>query len=351
MKKKHIAILIAAALVGLIVFKLASNKSKIEQSNKTVIQQIRIPVTASPVTQEVQQINMVKTGILAPFKEARLISVTSGNVQKLLFNLGDRVTQGQVLAVIDTHLLELDLQRSETQVKKLRNDLKTYTELLQGNAATQERVNEIRQNYQNALTASDQIRKQLNDAKIKAPTSGIIGSKTVEEGVFVQGGSEIASIVNLSQLKIQVKLTETEVYQAKEGQSVKLTTDIYPGKIFEGTISYISPQADQTHSYTVEITASNNKDTPLRSGTFVFADFSRKTTESILLIPREALTESTKNAAVYVVKDGKAKLRQIKTGTVYGNAIEVLAGLELAEQIVTSGQINLKDNALISISK
>ncbi|MFD2939143.1 efflux RND transporter periplasmic adaptor subunit [Flavobacterium notoginsengisoli] len=352
MNKKYIVILILAALVVLIIFKLAANKSKINQSNNKIeIQLIRIPVTVSGVKEQLQEINMVKTGALAPFREAKLISVTSGNVQKLLFNLGDRVAQGQVLAVIDSQLLELDLQKAETQAAKLRNDLKTYNELLQGNAATQEKVNEIRQNYQNAVNAADQVRKQLNDAKIKAPTSGIIGSKAVEEGVFLSGGSEIATIVNLSQLKVQVNLTETEVYKIQEGQKVKLTTDIYPGKSFEGVISYISPQADQTHSYAVEIRASNDKAAPLRSGTFVYTDFSRKTNQSVMLIPREALTQSTKDAAVYVVRDGKAKLRQIKTGSEHGNNIQVLSGLQLGEQVVTSGQINLKDDALISISK
>ncbi|OXA70466.1 efflux transporter periplasmic adaptor subunit [Flavobacterium aquidurense] len=352
MKKKYIIILSGIVLAGLITFKLGYNKSKINKSNTvTLAQEIKIPVTVSTVKKQLQQINMIKTGVLAPFKEAKLISVSSGNVQKLLIKLGDRVNQGQVLAIIDTRLLQLDLQKSETKVSKLRSDLKTYTELLQGNAATQEKVNEIRQNYQDAVNASDQIKRQLNDARIKAPTSGIIGSKTIEEGVFVSGGSEIATIVNLSQLKVQVNLTETEVYKVKEGQKVKLTTDIYPGKVFEGVISYISPQADQTHSYATEIRASNDKDAPLRSGTFVYTDFSRKTNQSIILIPREALTQSTKNATVYVVKNGRVRLRKIKTGSDYNNAIQVLSGLTPGEQVVTSGQINLKDDALISISK
>jgi membrane fusion protein (multidrug efflux system) len=298
-----------------------------------------------------QEIELIKTGILAPFKEARVLSVSSGNVQRLLFNLGDNVHQGQALAILDTRLLELDLQKSESNVSKLNRDLQTYTELLEGNAATQEKVDNIRQNYNDALTRSRQLRRQIADATIKAPTSGIIGNKAVEEGMFVPAGTEIASIVNLSQLKIQVYLTEGEVYRISLGQRITVKTDVYPDKSFFGTVTFISPQANQAYNYLTEITAVNDKDMPLRSGTFVYADFSRKTTQKILLIPREALNASTQDASVYVVQDGKAMLRNITVGVEYSNNVEVTDGLQLGEQVITSGQINLRDGALINVSK
>ncbi|HEY0176946.1 MAG TPA: efflux RND transporter periplasmic adaptor subunit, partial [Pedobacter sp.] len=227
----------------------------------------------------------------------------------------------------------------------------TYTELLEGKAATQEKVNEIRQNYQDALNQSSQIRKQIADAAIKAPTGGIISVKATEEGSFTNAGADIATIVNLSKAKVQVNLTETEVYAVKQGQQVKITTDAYPDKVFNGKISFISPQSDVTHNYMVEIMVDNTKQSVLRSGNFVYADFSKKTKQNILVIPREALAESIKNASVYIVKDNKAYLKPINTGRETGNMIEVTSGLQKDEQVVVSGQINLKDGTAISISK
>ena len=352
MKKKLIIILVCVSIIGVIIFILASNKKKINEKNQPVkVENIRIPVTTATIKEEIKETGLVKTGMLAPFKEAKALSVSSGNVQRLLFNLGDNVHQGQALATIDTRLLELDLQKSESNVSKLSRDLKTYTELLEGNAATQEKVNEIRQNYDDALNQVQQLRRQIADATIKAPTSGIIGAKAVEEGMFVTAGAEIASIVNLSQLKVQVYLTEAEVYQITLGQKIKLTTDVYPDKSFFGIVTFISPQANQAYNYQVEITAGNDKDTPLRSGTFVYADFSRKTTQKVLLIPREALNESTRDASVYLVQDGKAVLRNIKVGVEYGSNIQVTSGLQSGDQVITSGQINLRDGALINVSK
>jgi membrane fusion protein, multidrug efflux system len=352
MKKKLAVSLIFIVIIGFVAFRLVTNKRKINEKNQPVkVDNVQIPVTVAPVREEVQETGLVKTGMLAPFREAKVLAVSSGNLQRLLFNLGDHVQQGQPLAIVDTRLLQLDLQRSESKAAKLKRDLQTYTDLLEGNAATQEKVNEIRQNYTDAQNQVEQLHKQIADATIKAPTSGIIGSKAVEEGMFVSTGAEIALIINLSQLKVQIYLTESEVYQIAHGQKIKLTTDVYPDKSFAGIVTFISPQANQAYNYQVEITAANNKDTPLRSGTFVYADFSGKTARKVTLIPREALIESTQQASVYTVESGKAVLRRIKVGAAYGGNIQVTDGLLPGEQVITSGQINLKDGTLINISK
>lgn len=352
MKKKAIITIVCIGITGLIIFKLITNKKKIDEKNQPVqIENIRIPVTTTIVKEGVQEAGLVKTGKLTPYKEAKIIATSSGNIQRLLFNLGDNINQGQVIAIIDTRLIKLDLQKAESNVSKLKRDLQTYSDLLEGNATTQEKVNEIRQNYNDAINLSQQLRRQIADANIKAPISGIIGTKPIEEGVYITTGEEIASIVNLSQLKVVVYFTEAEVYQISLGQKINLTTDVYPDKSFFGRVTFISPQTNQSHNYLVEITAVNKQDAPLRSGTFVHADFSKKSVQKILLIPREALNESTQNASVYVVVKNKALLRSIKVGKEYGKNIQVIDGLRAGDLVVTSGQINLKDGTLINVSK
>jgi RND family efflux transporter MFP subunit len=352
MKRKYIIGLIVVALVALIIFRLAANKSTLDKKNAPVQDTaVRIPVKVAEAKQQQGEISLVKTGNLAPFKEAKVLSTIGGTILQLRFNLGDHVSDGQVLAIIDTRSSQLDLEKAETSAAKLKHDLDTYTELLQGQAATQEKVNEIRQNYQDAVNQVSQVKKQISDAAIKAPTGGIISEKPVEQGVFANAGTQIATIVNLSQVKVQLNLTEAEVYEVKQNQQVKITTDVYPGKVFNGRITYISPQADVTHNYRLEILADNGENAPLRSGTFVYADFSRKTTQNILLIPREALTQSIKDATVYVVENNVVHQKSITTGIEMNNMIQVLSGVKAGEVIVTSGQINLKDGTQVSISK
>jgi RND family efflux transporter MFP subunit len=352
MKTKYIVLTALLAIAALIVFRLTSNKKKLDEKNRPApVTAVRIPVKAAPAREQLLEISMVKTGNLAPFKEAKALAKTGGTLLQVRFKLGDQVNEGQVLAMIDTRGQQLELQKAETSVAKLRNDLNTYTELLQGKAATQEQVNNIRQDYSNAVNQAGQARKNLADASIKAPTGGIISARPVEEGVFVNAGAEIATIVNLSKAKVQVNLTEAEVYQIMQRQKVKITTDVYPSKVFAGTVTFISPQADQTHNYLVEIQIDNSQKAILRSGTFVYADFSEKTSQRVLVIPREALTESIKNASVYVVENGIARQKSIQTGTETGGMITVTGGLKAGDQVITSGQINLKDGTQVSISK
>lgn len=352
MKTKHILIIIVIILAGLIAYKLTANKTKINNKNKQAPKgDVRIPVKVAAAENQTQEISIKKTGNLAPFKEVKVFALTGGTITELRFKLGDQVSEGQILALTDPKLLKLELQKATTTAAKLRNDLATYSELLQGNAATKEKVNEVRQDYLDAVNQVEQAKRNLADLAIKAPTSGTIAAKTVEQGMYVAAAGEIATIINLSKAKVQVNLTEAEVYQVAEGQKVKITTDVYAGKVFDGTISFISPQADATHNYPVEIMVSNKDQATLRSGTFVYADFSKKTNQNMLFIPREALTESVKNASVYVVTNNTAHLKRIETGVEVAGKIQVISGLSAGDTIVTSGQINLRDGSPVSVSK
>lgn len=352
MKKNLIISTIAIGIVGLIIWRLAANKQTINERNQpATLKNVLIPVSTAPVIEQIRQVSLTKTGTLKPFKEAKLLSSSSGTVEQVRFNLGDNVRKGQILAVMDTKLLELDLQKSLSNLTKLKRDLQNYTELLEGKAATQDKVNDVRQQYTEAENQVDQLKKQITDAQVKAPIDGVISIKKLEEGMFVSANTELGTIVNLSQLKVQVNLTEAEVYQITIGQSIKLSTDVFPGKSFSGRITYISPQANEAYNYQVEIIASPDKSVQLRSGTFVYADFSNKTTQKILLIPRDALNGSIQDAAVYIFDNGRVMLRKIKVGEEYGQQIEVTSGLQKGEQVVTSGQINLQEGSLVNVSK
>lgn len=352
MKRKYIISILLLAVIGLIAYKLTVNKKQIDQNNQPEKKvAVKIPVKFATVKEQLLELSIVKTGNLAPFKESKVITTSSGILQKVRFELGDQVHQGQVLAIMDNRAVQLDLQKAESNLAKLKADLQTYTELYEGKAATKEKVNEIRQNYSDALVQVEQIKKQMTDASVKAPTSGTISAKNMEEGVFANAGSEIASIINLSRTKVQVNLTEAEVYQVKVGQSVQITTDVYGKEVFPGKVSFISPQADVTHNYMAEIMIENKQKSPLRSGTFVYADFSQKSKQNVLVIPREALTESVKNASVYVVgNDNRAVLKQVQPGREMGSLIEIVSGLNAGDRVVTSGQINLKSGTEVSLS-
>ncbi|MFD1145269.1 efflux RND transporter periplasmic adaptor subunit [Larkinella insperata] len=351
MKKSTILVVVAfLAVTALIGFRLASNKKTIDEKNKQPTNtNVAIPVTVTQVEEgEVSQ-QLVKTGNLIPFKEANITATTAGRVTQVNFDLGSQVRQGAVLVQLDNKLRELSLEATQLNIDKLKKDVNRYNTLLAGNATTEIQVNETKFNYENAVNQAEQIRKQILDANVKAPISGQIVKKDIEPGEYISPGTVLGTVLDVNRLKVNVLVNESDVYQLRKGQPVRITADVFPGKTFSGQISYIAPQGTDEHNYPVEITltAANG----LKAGTFVNADFSQKSNQKALQIPRIALVESIKNPYVYVVEGNVAKQRKIKVGREFGDTIEVLEGLSAGDQVVATGQLNLSDGKPVQITK
>jgi multidrug efflux system membrane fusion protein len=350
--KKTTIIVIAGilAVVSLIGFRLASNKKEIDKKNQMPTNvNAAIPVTAATVAEANVAQQLVKTGNLIPFKEADIMATAAGKVTRVNFDLGSSVRQGSTLIQVDSKLKELSLEATQLNIEKLKKDVTRYNTLLAGNATTEIQVNETKYNYENAVNQAEQIRKQIQDADVKAPISGRIIKKNIEAGEYVNAGTVLGTVLDISRLKVQVLVNEKDVYTLREGQSVRVSADVFPNRVFNGTVSYIAPQGNEEHNYPVEITLANGG--LLKAGTFVNVDFSKKSNQQALQIPRSALVASIKNPYVYVIEGGKARQRPISVGRDFGDTIEVTSGLQPGEQIVTTGQINLSDGSSVQVTK
>jgi len=351
MKKTTIIITLAVlAVVILIGARLVSNKKTIDEKNKPVtISNAAIPVTVVEVREDTVSQSLLKTGNLIPFRETSLMATSQGQVLKVNFDLGSNVSQGSTLIQIDNKLNQLALQATQLNIDKLQKDVTRYNTLYAGNATTELQLNQTKFDYENAVNKAEQIRKQIQDATVKSPISGRIVKKEIEVGEFVNAGTVLATILDVSRLKVQVMVNEKDVYQLHEGQKVKVTADVLSGKMYSGQISYIAPRGNEEHSYPVEITVANSGQ--LKAGTFVNVDFSQKSKEKSLQIPRIALVESIKNPYVYVVNQNIAQQRKLTIGRELGDNIEVLGGLQPGDQVVTTGQLNLTNGKSVQVSK
>ncbi len=348
MNKRVIAIIVLVALVGLIIFTLINNKKQIEENKKPAeAKNIVIPVNSIVVKPQVTEQQLIKTGNLIPFKEADITSLTNGNLVSLNFDLGKQVGQGSVLAETDNKTLRLNLETAELSKAKAEKDYKRFKALLEGEAATEVNYLDAKLNYDNSVNQIEILKKQIDDSRIKAPISGTIVSKTKERGEFVGVGTVLGHIVDISKLKANVYVSESDVYKLKQGQKVNITTEIYPDVTFEGKVTFVSNKGDNTHNYLVEIEMNNNAKNPLKAGTFAYVDFSQTSNESIITIPRTALVESLKNPYVYVVDNGVATVRKITIGRIFGDNIEVTNGLNDGDRVITSGQFNISEGTKV----
>lgn len=350
--KKIIFIILGICLISLMAFKLYENKTVIDKENQINVSKTnKVSVNAEKVFRKSMDKNLVLVGSVISNQETQVLSQAAGEITALNFKLGDFKTKGSLLAQVDDKVKKLALETAELNYSKLKEDLAKYKKLYEGNAASETQFREIRFASENARIQVDQAKQQLEYTRITAPFSGYITAKSIESGTYVNTANPIASIVDISKLKISLNVTESDAYALKTGKLVNVTTSQYPSVKYKGTITYISPKSDKTHSYPIEISIENISKYPLKAGTFVNVNIDLKNPTIPLLIPREALVGSMNDASVYVYDNGIANLKKITIGRDYNNYLEVLDGLKENELVITNGQINITDKSNVELVK
>jgi membrane fusion protein, multidrug efflux system len=346
--KRIIIIVIALAVLALVVLRLSFNYTKIN-ANKNVSTDLNyVSVNVFPVTKMAINDSLHLTGYMEANSQVNIAAEAQGTITSLNVALGQEKSKGSIIATIDDELKKLAVQTASISVAKLQIDLDRYTNLYKGGTTTEQEVNNAQNQYDNAKIQLKQAEKQLSDATVKSPITGVIVKKQVEEGEFINIGGPIATIVDISKLKIKLNVSEANVYQLKLNDKAVITTDVYPGVTFEGNISFISSQGDDSHNYPVEIVILNSSEYPMKSGTFANVTIKLPVVEA-LYIPRESLLGSITDASVYVAENDKAIIKKIIVGNGNDQYIKIISGVKEGEKIITNGQINLSDNKEIKI--
>jgi len=347
--KKIIIIVIALTVLVFVVFRLSTSYKKINANKDLSTDLAYVSVNVSAVSKMSINDSLQLTGYMEAYSEIDIAAEAPGIITSLNAALGQEKSKGSIIATIDDKLKKLAVQTASISVAKLKKDLERYNNLYKGGTVTEQQLNEVQNSYDNAEIQLEQAEKQLSDATIKSPISGVIIKKQVEEGEYINIGSPIATIVDISKLKIKLNVSEVNVYQLKLNDKAIITTDVYPGVTFEGNISFISSQGDGSHNYPVEIVISNNSKHPLKSGTFANVMIKLPVAAEALYIPRESLLGSITEASVYVAENNKAILKKIVVGNGNDKFIKVISGLKEGEKVIVNGQINLSDNNAIKI--
>ncbi len=349
--KKIITGVVVLALILAAGFKLNTNHEKIN-SSKNMNSGISSVVTVQTYTVKPMEINQALNlvGTLLANSEVNIVAEAQGKLTILNVEPGQVKGQGSAIAAIDNKLKQLAVRSAQVALAKQKRDLSRFENLVRGGGATQQQLDDARTSYENALITLEQNKKQLTDATVKSPISGVITKKLVDKGAFVNVGTVIASIVDISKLKLKLSVSETNAYKIKVGDNAQVTTDIYPGVIFNGKVNFVSAKGDDSHNYDVEILVANNGKHSLKAGTFANAVINQPAVGKKLYIPREALQGSSRDAKVYVAENGKAKLRNIVIKEGDNKFLEVESGLSEGDLVVISGQINLENGKAIKVT-
>ncbi|WP_025125629.1 efflux RND transporter periplasmic adaptor subunit [Myroides odoratimimus] len=352
--KKIIIALVLVVLGGGLVYILSSNKAKNDRETAIVAERsAEVTVRAEQAKLQVFDASYKANGNFIPEQEVTISAETPGRILKLLVDEGSRVQKGQILALVNSDQINVQIQNAEAALATAKADATRFESAFKTGGVTQQQLDQVRLMLKNAEANLKSARITASDANIKAPISGIINKKHVELGSFVAPGAPLFDLVNVAQLKLRVNVDESHVANLKEGDIITVKASVLPNDTFQGKVTFIAPKADAALNYPVDLLIANNQENKLRAGMYGSAlfDGEKDAGTPILLVPRNAFVGSVSSNQVYTIVQGKAMSKKVIAGRNFGDFVEVLEGLKEGETVITSGQINLTEGAPVSIIK
>lgn len=193
----------------------------------------------------------------------------------------------------------------------------------------------------------DEVGFTFEKAPVESPLTGVVGRINVDLGANVEPTTQIAFVVNMERMEIDLDIPEKYLPFVALGQEAKIAVDAYPDKVFIGKVTLISPVVDlETRSAPIEITI-DNRDGLLKSGMFAEVRLVVGEHKNVPVVLKEALMGKGDNLYVYTVEDHKASMKPIKTGIRYGELVEITEGVKNGDVVVVMGQQRLHDGASV----
>jgi len=346
--KKIAGIVITVLLLGGTVYQLFSNKKEMEEELKKLADfSAVVPVKTITATRQRIEQELTEYGTFRPQHEVNVVSETQGEVLRVLVSIGDYVKEGRKLAAVEEEVLQDKMEVARLNLENAAKDLERFKKLADGGAITKRQLESMQLNFQNSQNTVSELQKQLIHSVITAPIGGFITSRQIEKGSFVATGTPVFGISSQSELHFAVQLSETDVVKVKKGDVVEIQTSVLPGKM-TGKIYEIAVKNTLAGRYEVQVKVSN-PDAKIKPGmggtaTFIIAD-----EKEAIVIPRKCITGTILEAQIFRLQHDTVKIQPIEASRLNEEQVIVHSGISVGEQIVTEGQINLKDGTKVRI--
>lgn len=324
------------------------------------------------------------TGSLEPKFSVDVKTQIPGLVRQVMVSEWVHVRSGQPLVRIDVAEAEAQVKRAEAGIASARanlaearvassraeRELARSLKLKESGLATQQAVDDARSETEAAkarvAAAAAQIHVAEEDLRqgiarrakgsVVAPIDGIVALRDVNVGDLASDAAAakpIFRIVDNRLLNLTVTVSAVDSGRIKVGQPLEFTVDSHPGRAFTGKVMYINPELSQADRSLKVIAEVRNVPETLKGGLFAKGRIVTGTRSQVLQVPRSAVGAfdlQAKKGSLFVVENGVARTREIQSGAVIGDMIEIVSGLKPGEKYVVRGGFNLKDGDTVSVA-
>jgi RND family efflux transporter MFP subunit len=345
MKRNGTRIFWTVVLTGLISLALCNlDNAKATPEKNAQLPQVKVSVQKAQKSIAKNQIEIV--GTVQAVEQAEIAAKISGNIIKLPVDLGTRVHKGDLLVEIRAEEISAKLQQAKAQLEQARRNLAREEKLLKKKAATLETVKSLRDMARIAEAAHREARIMLGYTKIVAPFTGIVTRKLTNIGDLATPGKPLLTIEEENNLQVLTDIPEAMILKINKGDSLPVFIPSVNLTI-TGKVAEVAPTADP-FSRTAPIKLKIPTDPGLRSGQFARVTLALAAAET-LTVPESAVTNFGQIERIFVVENGKAELRIVRTGNHSGNSIEILSGLKENEAVIISDSRTLVDGQPVTI--
>ena len=322
-----------------------------------------VPVRVQVLQQQSWQGSVETFGVVEALEEVDVAAELSGTVSSVHVSEGDRVEAGQLLLELDAEKRELAVrqarqsaEQARTALHEARLKLERRRELANQQTIAEEVLDSARlavdaaaAAYQQALAAQQLAVRELADTRIVSPSPGLVDIKAVEPGEAVTAGATLIKLQAVAALRVHTWVSEKDVPWIRAGAPAEVRVSGFPGAALAARIEWVGVNADPaTGNFPVKLILQQDSGS-IRPGMTATATIKGFERQNVVLLPEQALVDRQRRRVVFVVEDGRARLREPQLFAGLGDRLVVLGGVGPGDQVVVSGQRRLLDGTPVSI--
>ncbi len=280
------------------------------------------------------------------------VNVTADVTEKVVeihFDDGQTVAAGDLLVVLDKAEEEAALAAAQAVLREKRLAFERVQKLQSRQVAAVAELDLRRAEFQTAEAQIAVIRAQIANRFVRAPFAGVLGLRNVSVGTLVRPGDVITTLDDLSVMKLDFSVPSTHLETLRPGLAITARTDALGGREFQGQIKSVSTQVDPVTRSVVARAELPNPDGLLKPGLLMTVELAKQPRQAVL-VPEEALIPQGRSNHVLVVDEaGRVARRQVEIGSRRPGEVEIRAGLEAGERVVTHGQMRVRPGQTVRI--
>jgi membrane fusion protein, multidrug efflux system len=298
-------------------------------------------------------------GTMAAVRGVTVSADLPGIVDQILFESGQAVREGQMLAILDTRQEQAQMAAAEAQRVLARLNFNRMQELLDQRVISKAEYDSATAQSRETEARVGEIRAAIERKTIRAPFSGILGIRQVNKGQYLAGGDPLVALQSLNPIYVNFGVPQQAIGQVRVGRGVRITTESLGNVGFDGRVTAIDSVVDSTtRNIQVQATLSN-PDGKLRPGMFVQTEMALGANQPVIALPASAISYAPYGDSVFIVSDMKddkghtyrgVRQQIVRLGPARGDQIAVVSGIKSGDEIVTSGLFKLRNGAAVEVN-